>query len=164
MEGMHPEELYMVRNGYGLGDQQQQWWRTFERFMVNELGFEQHSMDPCVFIFREPVPASQEEWISDDHIAIIGCAPEATARSVRGRPGELCGILGVHVDDQINGGRGLRWTQAMEKLQTRSPFRKWVTGSGECHKVHPDTTCRFLECAVPQVICPRDPAGQCPCP
>ena len=45
--------------------------------------------------------------------------------------GRLCGILGVHVDDQIHGGRGVRWENAMKRLRAKFPFRKWITGSGE---------------------------------
>ena len=53
-EGMHPDQLFEVKGGYGLGDQPQQWWQTFGRFLVEQLGFCQHPMDPCVFILREP--------------------------------------------------------------------------------------------------------------
>ena len=38
---------------------------------------------------------------------------------------------GVHVDDQVNGGRGALWTDAMEKLRGRFPFRLCITGQGE---------------------------------
>ena len=31
-EGMHPDQLFEVKGGYGVGDQPQQWWRTFEKF------------------------------------------------------------------------------------------------------------------------------------
>ena len=34
-----------------------------------------------------------------------------------GPPGSLCGILGVHVNDQVNGGRGTRWENAMKRLR-----------------------------------------------
>ena len=36
-----------------------------------------------------------------------------------GPPRSLFGILGVHVDDQINGGRGARWENAMKRLRAR---------------------------------------------
>ena len=48
-----------------------------------------------------------------------------------GPPGSLCGILGVHVDDPINGGRGVRWEKAMNRFRVIFPFRKWMSGSGE---------------------------------
>lgn len=107
MEGMHAEQLFEVRNGYGLGDQPQQWWRTFDHFPISELDFEQHPMDPCVFMLRKPVMQGMEEKLDDSRIAIVPLERGHAARSVCGRPGDLCGVLGVHVDDQINGGRSI---------------------------------------------------------
>ena len=120
-EGMHPEPLFEVRGGYGLGGQPQQWRRTFEKFLVEKLGFDQHPMDPCVFILRGP--SSRWNKVHDDGVT--------TLSGDGGNPGSLCGILGVHVDDQVNGGRGTRWENAMKHLRARFPFRKWITGRGE---------------------------------
>ena len=131
MEGHHPDQLFEVVNGYGLGDQPQQWWRTFERFMIEELKFEQHPMDPCIFMLRETVSPELKQYVSKDRVSVIPFSEGAQADLVRGEPGALCGILGVHVDDQINGGRGLLWCEAMEKIRDRFPFSKWVTGQGE---------------------------------
>ena len=98
-EGTHPDQLFEVKGGYGLGDQPQQWWRTLERFLFEQLGFCQHPMDPCVFILRE----LSSHWNEmNDEVSVI---PSGDV----GPPGSLCGIVGVHVDDQINGGRGVRW-------------------------------------------------------
>ena len=55
----HPDQLFEVRGGYGLGDQPQQWWRTFEKFLAEQLGFDQHSMDPCVHSERSLEPLEQ---------------------------------------------------------------------------------------------------------
>ena len=43
-EGMHLEQFCEVRGSYGLGDQPQLWWRTFER-CLEEFKFDQHQMD-----------------------------------------------------------------------------------------------------------------------
>ena len=57
---MHPDQLFEVNGGNGLGDQLQQWWTTFEKVLAEQLGFDQHPMDPCVFILREPVSRLNE--------------------------------------------------------------------------------------------------------
>ena len=33
------DQLFEVGQGHGLGDQPQQWWRTFEKFVIKQLGF-----------------------------------------------------------------------------------------------------------------------------
>ena len=33
---------------YGLVQAARQWWKTFTMFLVNELGFEESSADPCL--------------------------------------------------------------------------------------------------------------------
>ena len=48
-EGLHPDQLFEVRGGHGLGNQPQQ----LEHFLIEKVGFDQHPMDPCVFFFRE---------------------------------------------------------------------------------------------------------------
>ena len=35
---MHPDQLFEVRGGCGLGDQPQRWWRAFENFFAKKLG------------------------------------------------------------------------------------------------------------------------------
>ena len=44
---------------------------------------------------------------------------------------ELIGIMGVHVDDTALGGSGPEFEQAVAKLRSRFPYRKWRIGSGE---------------------------------
>eukprot|EP00959_Pyramimonas_sp_CCMP1952_P447741 9375475-Pyramimonas_sp.AAC.1 len=88
-------------------------------------------MDPCVFLLREPVTQENACLVAKDRVSVIPYATGAESAQLRGEPGALCGILGVHVDDQVNGGRGQLWATAMKKLRARFPFRKWVTGSGE---------------------------------
>ena len=41
-------EISMFASRQGEG------WRTFEKFLIEQLGSDQHPMDPCVFILREP--------------------------------------------------------------------------------------------------------------
>ena len=113
-EGMHSYQLFDVRGGYGLGDQPQQWWRTFEKLRSEHLGFDQHPMDPCVFILREP--SSRWNKMHDD--VVVTCCGDV------GPPGSLCGILGVHVDHQVNGGRGTRGETAMKRLRASFPFEE----------------------------------------
>jgi len=43
---------------------------------------------------------------------------------------ELVGILGVHVDDVIIGGRGEKFQTALTVLRETFPFRKWQKGQG----------------------------------
>ena len=45
--------------------------------------------------------------------------------------GTLAGVLGAHVDDTITGGTGDAYVQAIGKLKSRFPYRKWRVGSGE---------------------------------
>ena len=44
---LHLDQIFEVRGGHSLGDQPQLWCRTFELFLVEELKFDQHQMDPC---------------------------------------------------------------------------------------------------------------------
>ncbi len=50
---------------------------------------------------------------------------------LRDSSGELCGVMGSHVDDTITGGSGTTYDTAVSKLKTRFPYRKWRVGSGE---------------------------------
>ena len=45
--------------------------------------------------------------------------------------GKLVGALGAHVDDTITGGKGPVYEEAIRKLKSRFPYRKWRVGSGE---------------------------------
>ena len=118
-EGMHPDQLFEVKGGYSLGDQPQQWWRTFERFLIEQLGFCQHPMDPCMFILRE----HSSHWNEmNDEVSVI---PSGDV----GPPGSLCGILGVHVDDQFNGGRGVRCSKESLGAWRKSKFDDSGTAS-----------------------------------
>ena len=45
--------------------------------------------------------------------------------------GTLAGVLGAHVDDTITGDTGEAYAQAISKLKSRFPYRKWRVGSGE---------------------------------
>ena len=50
---------------------------------------------------------------------------------LRDSTGELCGVMGSHVDDTITGGNGTTYDEAIRRLKTRFPYRKWRVGSGE---------------------------------
>lgn len=43
----------------------------------------------------------------------------------------LCGILGLHVDDSVMGGRGKCWSQIRQKLLASFPYRKLRTKKGD---------------------------------
>ena len=63
-----------------------------------------------------------------------------------GLPGSLCGILGVHVDDQTNGERGARWVNAMKRLQARLPVMDhW---QGRVHRLLVGTAVLFFRSTV----------------
>ena len=49
----------------------------------------------------------------------------------RGEDARLCGVLGAHVDDTMCGGQGKAYEQAIQRLRTRFPYRKWRVGNGE---------------------------------
>ncbi|CAK0881164.1 unnamed protein product [Prorocentrum cordatum] len=74
-------------------------------------------MGPCAFLLREPVEKEIAHLVAGDRVSVIPCAAGPTSSQLRGEPGALCGILGVHVDDQVNGGRGLLRASAMERAQ-----------------------------------------------
>ena len=90
-------------------------------FLTEQLDLDEHPVDPCVFILREP--SSRGSKVHDGGVT--------TLSGVVGPPGSLCGILGVHVDDQVTGGRGTRWENVVKRLRARFPFRKWIHGRGE---------------------------------
>lgn len=43
---------------------------------------------------------------------------------------QLQGVMGVHVDDVVIGGRGRLFDQALAELRSTFPFRKWEIGKG----------------------------------
>eukprot|EP00435_Cladocopium_sp_Y103_P017727 s923_g4.t1 len=45
--------------------------------------------------------------------------------------GRLTGIMGVHVDDTALGGNGPKFTESIQRLRQRFPYRKWRIGTGE---------------------------------
>ena len=61
-EGLHPDRFFEVRGGYGLGDEPQLWWKTFEKFLIEQQAFDQHPMDPCVFSLRERSSRWKSVW------------------------------------------------------------------------------------------------------
>ena len=50
---------------------------------------------------------------------------------LRDSQGELCAVLGAHVDDTIVGGQGPTYDHAVAELRARFPYRKWRVGHGE---------------------------------
>ncbi|CAK0820028.1 unnamed protein product, partial [Prorocentrum cordatum] len=120
-DGMHGDQLCEVINGYGRSDQPQLWWLTFSKFLVEELGFVKHPMDPCVLLLFEDVGESAE-FDLDDYRVIDGQGAEPLRVA---RPGDLCGVIGQHVDDGAFGGRGSMWAEAASQLRRRFPYRKW---------------------------------------
>ena len=115
------------------------------------LGFDQHQMDPCVFIVREP--PSRWKAVRDDVLVI----PPGDV----GPPRSFCGILGVHVDDQINGGRGARRQLLAVGWSSRPFFRSSVPENiRDRHQTSQDETQRKNPTAVPlcskaTTTCPR---------
>lgn len=76
--------------------------RWFSKFSrtVKEDDWEQSKLDHCVFFLR---------------CRETGC---------------LQGVLGVHVDDVILGGKGQRFQNSVQRLKEIFPFRKWKTFQG----------------------------------
>ncbi|CAK0882257.1 unnamed protein product [Prorocentrum cordatum] len=110
-----------VLNGYGRSDQPQLWWLTFSKFLVEELGFVKHPMGPCVLLLFEDVGDSVE-FDLDDYRVIDGQGAEPLRAA---RPGDLCGVIGQHVDDGVFGGWGSKWAEALSQLRSPFPCRKW---------------------------------------
>eukprot|EP00435_Cladocopium_sp_Y103_P050503 s1907_g15.t1 len=50
---------------------------------------------------------------------------------LRDAQAKLVGILGVHVDDVVTGGRGPLYESALQKLRDAFPFRKWKRFEGQ---------------------------------
>ena len=92
---MQPHEIGKLNKGaYGLIDAPYLWYCALVQELTS-LGFEISPFDPCLFVLREP-------------------ADSAT-------PGQLAGILGVHVDDGIGGGNAY-YQSKIDQLETKFPF------------------------------------------
>ena len=97
-----PEQVFeIVKPMYGLNDSPQMWFSKF-RDTVEALNWTQSKLDPCVYFL----------W---DH---AGAQPD------------LAGVLGVHVDDVVIGGRGKYFEEVLGQLRNTFPFRKWKIGEG----------------------------------
>ena len=69
--------------------------------VAQDIGWVQSKLDPCLYTLRD----------KDDQ--------------------SLVGIMGVHVDDTALGGSGAQFQQAVERLRSRFPYRKWRVKEGE---------------------------------
>ena len=99
-----PEQLFeVIRPLYGLNDSPQKWFSTFDE-TVRKLGWQPSRLDPCLYMLWDHKHKS-----------------EGTA---------LGGIMGVHVDDVVLGGRGDAFEKSIVQLKQQFPFRKWMTGKG----------------------------------
>ena len=96
----------------------QLWWQTFSRFCINELGFISHPMDACVLILFEDLKKHDSDF-DMDKIRVIGGSGAEVLRVAE--PGDMCGVLGQHVDDSILGGRGKKGP--MQSLCFANVFR-----------------------------------------
>ena len=97
-----PEQLFeIIKPLYGLNDSPQKWFGKFQR-TVTKFKWRQSKLDPCVYMLWDE----------------------------RQKQPELIGILGVHVDDVLIGGRGELFESTLQKLREAFPFRKWKVGAG----------------------------------
>ena len=80
-----------------------------------------------------------------------------TCRHSRRVLGSLCGVLCVYVDDQIYGGRGAFWKEAVKTPRASFPFRKWVTGSGEFTRSVLDQRANVSPSSVPVRVHEKTP-------
>ena len=78
-------------------------------------------MDSCVLILFEDLKKHDSDF-DMDKIRIIGGSGAQVFKVAE--PGDMCGVLGQHVDDSILGGRGAKWANAISLLRKRFPFRK----------------------------------------
>ena len=124
---LHLEQLFEVRGGHSLGDQPQLWCRTFERFLVGELKFDQHQMDPCVRLCF----VSRGTNILDEHLPMKSLSflqRRGTRQPFRVPLGSSCCVLRVRVNDQS----GATWEDAMKRLRAGLFFSQvWDVGGGE---------------------------------
>ena len=104
-----------------MGDLSQQWWRTFEKSLVEKTRFRPATYGSVCVLAETALESLKRVARRRLEVPSGGVGPTGCLR----------GILGVHVHDQINGDRGVRWENAMKQLRARYPFRKWVSGSDE---------------------------------
>ena len=88
---------------YGLDDAPGCWKGTW-RDRALKIGFRECLLDPCVYIL--------------DHVEEHGNAA-------------IDGVIGLHVDDCVGGGRGSRWQKAWAQLQREFPFGKVMYGKAK---------------------------------
>jgi hypothetical protein len=90
--GMDMEQVCLLKgNAYGRVDAPLLFYKEFRK-RLEEVGFQAHPLDNCLFLLRDPR-----------------------------EPQKLDGILGTHVDDGIGGGNK-NFEIALEKLQKTLPF------------------------------------------
>eukprot|EP00435_Cladocopium_sp_Y103_P038172 s134_g10.t1 len=102
---LDPDDVIeVVGNVYGSNDAPFNWWHTFDKEM-QAGGWCKSQFDNCLYYLFDTVEGATEP--------------------------QLCGVLGAHVDDTITGGAGVKYQQAIERLKSRFPYRKWRQGNGE---------------------------------
>ncbi|CAK0886706.1 unnamed protein product [Prorocentrum cordatum] len=106
----------------------QLWWLTFSKFLIEELGFAQRPMDPCVLLPLFEDIGEPAEFDLGDCRAIGGQGAEPLRAAP---PGDLRGAIGQHVDDGVFEGRGSKWAEVLWQLRRRFPYRKWHEKEGE---------------------------------
>ena len=90
--GLNSEQVLLLKgNAYGRVDAPLLFYKEFRK-RLEEVGFEAHPLDNCLFLLRDPYDSTK-----------------------------LDGILGTHVDDGIGGGNQ-RFDKALEQLQKKLPF------------------------------------------
>ena len=100
--GIAPNSVIeVVGNVYGQNDAPVAWYRTFDQVALS-LGWQRSKFDNCLYYLRD-----------SDH------------------NNQLCGIMGVHVDDTAVGGQGHKFESAISALKKRFSYRKWRIGEGE---------------------------------
>ena len=92
---LKPQEICRLnKSAYGLIDAPYLWYCSLVTELT-QLGFEASPFDPCCFVLR--------------------------AESQDGQPGQLEGILGIHVDDGIGGGSAV-FEEKIRQLERKFPF------------------------------------------
>ena len=92
---MQPHEIGRLNKGaYGLIDAPYLWYCALVQELTS-LGFEINPFAPCLFVLREPADSA--------------------------KPGQLAGILGVHVDDDIGGGNAY-YQSKIDQIEAKFPF------------------------------------------
>ena len=114
-------------NAYGRVDAPLLFYKEFRK-QLEELGFEAHPLDNCLFMLRDPK-----------------------------NPQKLDGILGTHVDDGIGGGNQ-NFEDALQKLQKNLPFGSREYGkfkfTGLDIEQLPDHSIKVCQSRYVHKICP----------